>query len=127
MSSKKIIKIENRRKELISEILSVDKMLKGSYHFVYTKCGKQTCRCFKGEGHLHSRITWREDGKSHTSKVPVEYRKQVQLLTASYKLVKKLNKELDALDIKCRKLLNNYAKRVEKKTRNKIAFLNQKE
>ena len=126
MSSKKIIKLEKRRKELISEILSVDKMLKGSYHFVYTKCGKENCRCFKGEGHLHSRITWRENGIPYTSKVPIEHRKQIQTLTASYKLVRKLRKELDELDKKCKKFLDNNEKTVEKRSRKKISFLNPK-
>ncbi len=127
MSIKKIINLEKRRKELISEILSVDKMLKGSYHFVYTKCGKENCRCFKGEGHLHSRITWRENGIPYTSKVPIEYREQIQTLTASYKNVRKLKKELDELDVKIRKLLDNYEKTVEKRSRNKILFLKPKE
>ncbi len=127
MSSKKIIKLEKRRKEIISEILSVDKILKGSYHFVYTKCGKENCHCFKGEGHLHSRITWRENGIPYTSKVPIEYKEQIQTLTASYKKVRKLNKELDELDMKTRKLLDNYIKTVEKRSRKKILFLNPKE
>ena len=56
---------------LLRELLRGRPHLRGSFHQVYTRCGKPNCWCAKADkGHPHVRLTWSEAGNFVTRKVP---------------------------------------------------------
>jgi hypothetical protein len=60
--------------------LSLPKMLPGSVHIEYKRCGKATCRCANGSEHLHGPYFYRhvwENGRQRKEYVPVASVKEV--------------------------------------------------
>jgi len=88
--------VEERRSGILSELLSIRTMLRGSYGFVHTKCGKDNYRCEEGKGHGHARLSWSEKGRSMIRKVPHDQIAWVQEVTDRYELAAETEHLLEA-------------------------------
>jgi len=103
---KKLLISEKQRKLILSKLLDVDTMLRGSYAPIYTKCGKANCWCKNQKGHSHSRITWSEKGQPVTRKVPHEYIAWIREVTKNYRQFRSLRRKLVSLEAESKKLLD---------------------
>src|ERR1051326_4964273 len=96
---------------LVRRILRHEQMLRGSFHQVYTRCGKSNCWCAKAKkGHPHARLTWSEKGAMMTRKVGASEQKAVIQLTATYKRFCEQRRQLSALDQQVQDRLDDYEK-----------------
>ena len=76
MNSEKERKLLQERKELVRQLSSLSKLIKGSLVKGNKKCGRKGCKCEKGELHPHVVISTFRRGKTHIVYVPKLYRKQ---------------------------------------------------
>lgn len=127
MSTKKSINNkELKRKRLISKLLNVTEMIRGTYSMVSTKCGKPNCWCIDGEGHQHARITWLEQGKRNTRAVPEEDDKWLTTMTKAYRDFRHLRQALATLETEIKNDLALLEQEVIKNTRKGRAYLETK-
>jgi Mg2+ and Co2+ transporter CorA len=137
MSSEKYIKkikiLEKLISQALEEMLSIKKMLPGSYNKVYCKCGKRNCWCY-GEaegkskdkdkaGHPFRRITWMEKGVSKTKAIPEKDVDWIKEVTENYRKFRKKRKEIQKLEENIRRLLEDYRTHIVKKTRRLKEYL----
>lgn len=139
MSSEKYIKkikiLEKLISQVLEEMLSIKKMLPGSYNKVYCKCGKRNCWCY-GEaegkskskdkdkaGHPFRRITWMEKGVSKTKAIPEKDVDWIKEVTENYRKFRKKRKEIQKLEENIRRLLEDYRTHIVKKTRRLKEYL----
>jgi len=109
---------------LLRQILRHEQMLRGSYHQVYTRCGKDNCWCAQAKkGHPHTRLTWTEEGLMMTRKVGTSERKAVLKLTDAYKRFGEQRRELTALHQQIQDRLDAYEKKVIRRTRKPLGLL----
>ena len=112
---------------LLRQILRHQQMLRGSFHQVYTRCGKANCWCAQAKkGHPHTRLTWTEDGLMVTRKVGVSERKAVATLTDAYKMFGEQRRELTALHQRIQDRLDDYEKAVVRQSRKPLGLLPRK-
>jgi len=123
MSITKIKLLEKKRMKILSNLLESGVMVKGSYCCVYTKCGKKNCCCKKGKGHRHSRITWSENGKVVTRKVPIDEVEWIKEMTMIYRLFRKMRKDMSVIDTEIKMLLNELEHKLTTKAKHKKAYL----
>ena len=98
--------------------------LRGSFSRVYTRCGKSTCWCaHKPQGHPHCRLTWSENGKLITRKVPVEQVQEVLRLTQNYRRFRSLRRQLRAVHNEIVGELDRYEQSLIDRTRSALPFL----
>src|ERR1051326_2545490 len=98
---------------LVRQILRHEQMLRGSFHQVYTRCGKENCWCAKAKkGHPHTRLTWTEEGLMVTRKVGASEQETVIKLTEAYKRFGDQRRELTALHQRIQDRLDDYEKAV---------------
>ena len=127
MSTKTLIKSkELKRQQLISTLLDINKMIRGSYSVVSTKCGKPNCWCIEGDGHQHARITWTEKGKGNTRAVPNEDDQWLTDMTETYRNFRKLRQDLAALEFDMKNYLNTLEQEIINKTRKGRLYLEAK-
>ena len=87
--------LEQKRQEILKAMLRLTPIIPGSYREVYRKCGKPNCWCQDGEGgHPLKRITWTENGGSHSKAITEQDMQWVIPATENFRLFKKLYKEL---------------------------------
>jgi hypothetical protein len=99
-------------------------MLRGSFHQVYTRCGKENCWCAKArKGHPHTRLTWSEDGVMMTRKVAASTREAVIELTAAYQQFNEQRRELTALHQRIQAGLDDYEKAVVRQSAKPMGLL----
>jgi hypothetical protein len=115
--------LEEKRANILAELLNIRTMIRGAYARVMTKCGRKNCRCYEGEGHPHSRITWRENGSGFTRKVPSEEISWVQEMTEKHRQFRELRKELTKLESDVDNQLDSLADELVQQTREKKDFL----
>ncbi len=85
-SKRKLLTLLSCHSRLFKQILRHRTLLRGSFHQVYTRCGKTNCWCAKADkGHAHARLTWSEEGTMMTRRVGAAERPAVTKLTARYK------------------------------------------
>jgi Family of unknown function (DUF6788) len=109
---------------LLRQILRHEQMLRGSFHQVYTRCGKTHCWCAQAKkGHPHTRLTWSEEGVMMTRKVGVSERKAVAKLTDAYKMFGEQRGQLTALHQHIQDLLDDYEKAVVRQSRKPLGLL----
>ena len=83
---RKLLTLLSHHSRLLKQTLRHRALLRGSFHQVYTRCGKANCWCAKAnKGHAHTRLTWSEEGTMMTRKVGAAERPAVTKLTARYK------------------------------------------
>ena len=133
MSSKKmqrtrkdLQRAEQERSRILSELLRVESMLRGSYALIYTKCGKDNCWCKDGKGHPHSRITWCQKGQGITRKVPPDQIAWVREVTENYRNFRSLRRRLLRLQADSKKFLDQIEKDLIENTRKGKSFLETK-
>jgi hypothetical protein len=126
-SRKKLSTLAADYGRLLRQILRQEQMLRGSFHQVYTRCGKDNCWCAKAKkGHPHTRLTWTEEGLMMTRKVRASERKVVLKLTDAYKQFCEQREELTALHQQIQERLDAYEKSVINRTRKSLGLLPQK-
>ena len=85
-SQRKLLTLFSHYRRLLKQILRHRALLRGSFHQVFTRCGKASCWCAKADkGHAHTRLTWSQEGTMMTRKVGATERPTVIKLTARYK------------------------------------------
>ena len=98
--------------------------LRGSFHRVYTRCGKSNCWCAKADkGHPHARLTWSEAGSCVTRKVPPTEKDRVAKLTHNYRQFRQQRGRLTALASQIEECLDQYEKALTQEVRRPLAFL----
>lgn len=119
----KIKVLEQKRNQLINEILEIHLIIPGSYKVVYCKCGKDNCWCKNAAGHPFRRITWSENGFSKTKAIPEKDVDWIKEVTENYRIFKNKCKELQKIEKNIKKLLEKYIREVILKTRKLIGYL----
>lgn len=108
----------------LRELLRDRPHLRGSFHQVYTRCGKANCWCAKADkGHPHVRLTWSEAGNFVTRKVPAAEQDQVAKLTDNYRQFREQRRKLTALEAQLEECLDQYEKALTEEVRRPLAFL----
>ncbi len=122
LARRKILMAERRRKRIMSDLLKVDTMLRGSFAVVYTKCGKENCQCKNGKGHPHPRISWTEKGQGMTKSVPHDLVSWIQKVTSNYRRFRMLRRELVQVESENRNLMDLHESEVIELTKNAKGF-----
>jgi hypothetical protein len=121
---RKLIRLLSERQRLLRQMLRSQRMLRGSFHQVYTRCGKGNCWCAKAKkGHPHARLTWSEEGAMMTRKVGASEQKAVIKLTAAYKRFGEHRQQLSALDEQIQDRLDQYEKALIAETQKPLGLL----
>lgn len=124
---RKLLALLSQYGRLLRQILRHQRMLRGSFHQVYTRCGKSNCWCAKAKkGHPHARLTWSEEGTMMTRKVGASEQKAVIKLTAAYKHFCEQRRQLSALDRQIQDRLDDYQKGVISRARKPLGLLPQR-
>jgi len=118
-----LLTVEERRSGILSELLSIRTMLRGSYALVYTKCGKDNCWCKEGKGHGHARLSWSEKGRGMTRKVPHDQIAWVQEVTDRYRHFRSLRRKLTELAAETEHRLEAHQEALIERTRSHKLFL----
>src|SRR3974390_3201456 len=71
-------RLRQRKFEIIRHLPLLDDQLPGTLTRSYTRCGKPTCRCAKGEGHLAWSLTYTINGERHVERIPAQWAQQVR-------------------------------------------------
>ena len=121
---KKLQKLIDEQQTLLDQLLDRSPILRGSFSRIHTRCGKENCWCAQaGQGHVHARITWSQNGQLVTRKVPEESQDKVRQLTASYRLFRRRQRRLIELATVLKATLSFYEKALETRTRSTLPFL----
>ena len=124
MSTKKEIQaLRRRRAALVEKLVSTDAMVRGSFGQVYRRCGKATCWCADGRGHLVNRITWTQDGRSKTRAVPSEDIAWIKEMTETYRIFRKARQAIRETEAQLNQLLDKLESEIIKRTSRKHKFL----
>lgn len=91
--------IKQKARSVRSRMRQLDQMIKGSIMLRKIKCGKRTCKCFKGKPHTCLCITYKENRKTKTIYIDKSRRAEVLMMCANYKKMKSLLKELTRLNL----------------------------
>jgi hypothetical protein len=123
-AKKKLLRLLSERQRLLKQILRPQRLLRGSFHEVYTRCGKPNCWCAKAsKGHAHARLTWSEEGAMVTRKVGVADRKTVVKLTDNYRQFIEQRRQFTALESQIQEHLDQYEKALVQETRKPLGLL----
>lgn len=124
MSSKIIIKLqkniqdlETQRREIITEMLGLDQILRGACATVHTRCGIESCKRCKSKGHPHTRLSWSEKGEGYTRKVPKDEIPWVLETTKHYKRFRELRRQLKKQELKTKVLVGKLEDELVNRTR----------
>jgi len=103
---KEIKKAEEKRLEILATLLHVKSMIRGTFGKVHRKCGKPTCKCNEGKGHLSIRISWTEESVSKTKAISKDDEAWTIFMTSQYKQFRKARKNLREINEQINKLIN---------------------
>ena len=121
---RKLLALLSHHGRLLRQILQPRRILRGSFHQVYTRCGKSNCWCAKDKkGHPHARLTWSEEGTMMTRKVGASERKAVSKLTAAYKCFGEQRRQLTALELQIQERLDDYEKALIRESQKLLGLL----
>lgn len=121
---KRLRGVIRRQRNLLEHLLRTTPILRGSFSRVHTRCGKPNCWCAESHtGHHHARVTWSENGKLTTRKVPPEQVNRIVELTENYRQFRSQRRKLLALDGEIRDLLDRYEKTLINRARKPFDFL----
>ena len=119
----KIIKAEEKRKELISQLFEKKEMVRGSFCEIFVKCGTKSCYCNTGKKHSHKRMSWHEKGISFSRAVPREDYEWIEEMTNNFREYKKIRKEITKVEKEIVALLDRYEEAILKKSRKGKPYL----
>ena len=71
-------RLRQRKFALIDHLPALADQLSGTLTRSYTRCGKPTCRCARGEGHPAWSLTYMLHGERHVDRIPAEWAEEVQ-------------------------------------------------
>ena len=120
---RKIRTKEKARYKLVSELLELKEIVRGSFCTIHVKCGTRGCRCQNGQLHPHQRMSWREKGRDLSRAVPKEDRAWVKRMTDQYRRFRQLRKEITKIEKEIKQLLDDYEKALVNKTRKGRLYL----
>ena len=113
-----------RQRHLLVRLAAAPPLVRGSFARVHTRCGKPTCWCAQAAaGHPHARITWSQNGRLVTRKVPREFIPRVAAWTGNYRRVRAARKQLQRLHAQIVDLLQQQERAVLDRTRETLPFL----
>jgi hypothetical protein len=126
-SKRKLLTLLSHHSRLLRQILRHRALLRGSFHQVYTRCGKANCWCAKADkGHAHARLTWSEEGTMMTRKVGTAERSAVTQLTARYKQFWGQRRQLTELESQIQNQLDLHEAALIKQGQGALGFLTSK-
>jgi len=70
--------LRKRKLELVRRFHIPEDLLPGSLSASRTRCGKPTCHCAEGEGHLAWSLTFMVNGKKQVQRIPQEWVEEVR-------------------------------------------------
>jgi hypothetical protein len=121
---RKLLDLVSRHGRLLRQILRHERLLRGSFHQVYTRCGKSNCWCAKAKkGHPHARLSWSQEGTMMTRKVGASEQRVIIKLTETYKRFGEQRRELSALARQIQDRLDDYEKALIHQTREPLGLL----
>ena len=84
-----------RGKQALERIRKIKPFIQASLSFTKKRCGNPRCRCAQ-EGPLHevALLTWKQEKRTHTLYVPIEFRPEVERWVQEGKLLKRLVAEV---------------------------------
>lgn len=96
----KIYQLNQKRENLLKQIMNSGKLLSASFYERYTKCGNPNCKCAKGE--LHGPFPWIYQNRKgqkliSTSCIPDKV-EQAKQYSENYKKFKKNRKSINEID-----------------------------
>ena len=71
-------RLRRRQFELLRRYPIPDHLLPGSLSLSYTRCGKATCHCARGEGHPAWSFTFMVDREKHVHRIPKAFVDEVR-------------------------------------------------
>jgi len=92
-------KLLQERKELVRQLSSLSKLIRGSLVRGSKKCGRKGCKCEKGELHPHVVISTFRSGKTHIVYVPKLYQKQAANAVNCNSHAKKIIDRISSINI----------------------------
>jgi hypothetical protein len=121
---KDLLNLLSAYEQLLGKLLQGRPHLRGSFHRVYTRCGKANCWCAKADkGHPHLRLSWSQAGNFVTRKVPAADRDRVAKLTNNYRQFREQRRRLTSLASQIEECLDQYEKTLTEEVRKPLAFL----
>lgn len=89
------ITTNDQGKRILEEIRRIKPFVQASLSITKKRCGNPKCRCAK-EGPVHEAavLTWKEDRRTHTLYVPMEFRQEVAKWVEEGKRLKRLIAEM---------------------------------
>ena len=116
--------MQRRQEKLFRELLEMRPILKGTVNKIYTRCGKPNCWCAdSSKGHAHIRITWNQNIKTVTRKIPADKLSRVRNLTDNYRHFRSLRRQLSELNIQIKQMLDCYQTALIEDSRARLPFL----
>jgi hypothetical protein len=84
-----------RGKQALERIRKIKPFVQASLNITKKRCGNSGCRCAQ-EGPLHevALLTWKEEKRTHTLYVPIEFRPEVERWVQEGKRLKRLVAEV---------------------------------
>jgi len=113
----KIKALQRQRSLLVEDLLKVRLMIRGTFGETYRRCGKSTCWCAKGKGHLYTRITWTENMQSKTKAIPKKDIDWIKKTTENYRRFRKLRQKIRNLDNQFKVLFDQFENEMIEKTK----------
>lgn len=121
---KKLRERQRKQEKVLGELLEVRPILKGTVNKIYTRCGKPNCWCTNGPGgHAHIRISWNQNSKTVTRKIPADKLSRVRNLTDNYRHFRSLRRQLSELNKQIKQALDCYQTALVEDSRAGMPFL----
>lgn len=71
-------RLRQRKFSLLRRLKIPEDALPGSLSQTYTRCGKPTCHCIRGQGHSSWSLTFMVNGKKRVERIPADWVEPVQ-------------------------------------------------
>jgi hypothetical protein len=108
---KRILSVETSRTEHVNGILREGGPVRpGSLVTVRRRCGKPTCHCTRGQGHLTTYLSTKRDGATHMLYIPAPARAVVASQAQAYRRLRKHRASLAKLSHQALVLIDQYEK-----------------
>ncbi|MBW1894588.1 MAG: hypothetical protein JRI91_12960 [Deltaproteobacteria bacterium] len=121
---KSIRELDKQIEKLTDKLLLFDQLARGSVATIKTKCGVKVCRrCLSGKMHPHTRISWTENGKGYTRKIPEDEIEWFKSTSQKYREFKVIRRDLKKLELKKKKMVDSLENLLLIETRKLKPFL----
>lgn len=110
-------RLRQRKFEVIRHLPQLVDQLPGTLTLSYTRCGKSTCRCARGEGHPAWSLTYMLHGERHSDRIPAEWAEEVQRRVCAGREFQDAVREVLAANAQLLQLARQQEKKAKKKKR----------